>query len=229
MTRTTNSRLAGLAFLVYIAAGLSGLILFGRASAGETVPARLASLAANTSAARAGLLLTVVGVLCAFVLAVTLHGLTRDVDPDLALLVLAFRTAEGVVGGVGLLGMAERIWLATVSPPAAPDPAAAKAIGAMLFQLSSRTDTVSAMFFAFGSLVFSWLLVRGRLAPAWLAWVGVVASILIAVGLPLDLAGALPKTAARAMWAPMILFEVPLGFWLIFQGARAPVGSRAAG
>lgn len=46
-----------------------------------------------------------------------------------------------------------------------------------------------AIFFAVGSTIFSWLLLRGRLIPVPLAWLGVIASALLAVILPLQVAG----------------------------------------
>ena len=48
----------------------------------------------------------------------------------------------------------------------------------------------SAIYFAVGSLLFSWLILRGRLIPAALAQLGVIASALLVVILPLQLAGA---------------------------------------
>ena len=45
MTRTTNARVAGFTLLFYIATGLSALVLAGRATAGEGVAAKLASIA----------------------------------------------------------------------------------------------------------------------------------------------------------------------------------------
>src|SRR5829696_5966273 len=49
----------------------------------------------------------------------------------------------------------------------------------------------AAIFFAVGSTLFCWLLLRGRLIPAALAWLGVLASVLLVVVLPLQLAGVL--------------------------------------
>jgi hypothetical protein len=40
-----------------------------------------------------------------------------------------------------------------------------------------------------GSLIFSYLLLRGRMVPVSIAWLGVFASGLLAVALPLQLAG----------------------------------------
>ncbi len=49
MTLRTNSRVAGYAFLLYIAAALTGMVLSGRASSGEGNAARLASIASHLS------------------------------------------------------------------------------------------------------------------------------------------------------------------------------------
>jgi hypothetical protein len=231
MTRTTNARAAGLAFLLYIAASLTGGILSGRASGGDGVAAKLANIASHAFQMRAAILLTLVGCICALVLAVTLWSITRDQDPDLAMLVLTCRTAEGVISAMALPRMAGRLWLATIAGPEAPDAAAAKAIGDNLFELPSWSTNVSATFFAIGSLVFAWLLLRGRIVPAGLAQLGLFASIVVVVGLPLELVGVLQGTLAQLMWLPMLAFEVPLGIWLIVKGAaapRAPSGVRSA-
>jgi hypothetical protein len=51
MTRTTNARIAGFTFLFYIAAGLSSMILFGRATSGDGI-AQLGYLAHVVTNAR---------------------------------------------------------------------------------------------------------------------------------------------------------------------------------
>lgn len=222
MTRTRNARIAGFAYLVYIAVSLTGTILSDRATVGEGVAAKLASIAQHTSDARIALVLFMVGNFCALVLAVTLYSITRDQDPDLALMVLVCRTAEGVVGGVSLSQGAGRLWLATVTGASAPDPAAASALGAFLLKLPGGYMAIGATFFAVGSLCFSYLLLRGRMVPVVLAGVGVIASILAVVELPLQLAGVLHGPITQLIWLPMLLFEVPLGFWLIIRGVAAP-------
>jgi hypothetical protein len=45
MTRTTNARIAGVTFFLYIAAGVAGLIVSGGATRGDVAAARLASMA----------------------------------------------------------------------------------------------------------------------------------------------------------------------------------------
>lgn len=88
--------------------------------------------------------------------------------------------------------------------------------------------TASAAFFALGSTLFSWLLLRGRMIPVALAWLGVLASILTAVCFPLQLAGLLEGPVTRFMWYPILLFELALAPWLIVKGVTVPAPRRPA-
>jgi hypothetical protein len=54
--------------------------------------------------------------------------------------------------------------------------------------------------------------------PIPLAWLGVVASVLLVICLPLQLAGFLGGPITSFMWLPMLAFEVPLAFWLLIKG-----------
>jgi hypothetical protein len=83
MTLAANSRLAGAAFLLYIAAGIGGM-----AAAGMPVVRGV---------------LTALLPFCAIALGVTLYALTRAVDRDLALLAMACRLVEASGAGSGEL------------------------------------------------------------------------------------------------------------------------------
>ena len=165
MTRTANARIAGAAFLLYIAAGVAVLQM----AAGHVTP------------------LGFVESLCAFALGVTLFALTRDVDPDLARMGLVCRVAEGILGAAG----------AGFVP--------------------------SGFFFAVGSTLFAWLLLRGRIVPAAIAWTGVAGSLLLVIGLPLVLLNMLTGAPSKIMWAPVAVFEVTLAVWFLWRGARTPL------
>jgi hypothetical protein len=172
MTRTTNARLAGVTFLVYIVAGVATLALGSRSHAADA--------------------LTLVTSLSALVLGVTLYSITRHEDPDLALLALVCRVVESVPGHAG------------------------------------------PTFFAVGSTLFCWLLLRGRMIPVSLAWLGVVASGLLVVILPLQragfFAGAVSWFAGVTwfMWLPMLVFELTLAAWLIVKGVAPPAAKPVA-
>ena len=172
MTRTTNARIAGVTFLIYIAAGIASLVLSGRAHATD--------------------ILSLITSFAALVLGVTLYAITREQDPDLAMLGLTCRVVEGI------------------------------------------PDHAGAIFFAVGSTLFSWLLLRGRMIPVALAWLGVVASVLLVVILPLQRAGLFGgavnwfSSVTWLLWFPMLVFEVTLAVWLIVKGVAAPVQRQSA-
>ena len=78
MTVATNARLAGIAYLAYLAAGIGSMAIRGNAGA-----------------------LAVAGVVisfCALLLGVTLYAITRDQDRDLAMIAMLCRVLEAVPG-----------------------------------------------------------------------------------------------------------------------------------
>jgi Domain of unknown function (DUF4386) len=216
MTRSANARIAGFTFLFYIAVALPTMMLMNRATDAEGAAAQLARVAEHVSDVRIAILLTLFSCFAAIVLAVTLYGITRDEDHELAMLVLACRLAEGIVGAIGIPNMQGLLWLATRSA-GVPDQAAASVISAYMLMPAQNT-MIGAPFFALGSLIFSYLLLRGRIVPVPLAWLGVLASALLVVCLPLQFAGFLRGPITSLMYLPMLAFEVPLGIWLFVKG-----------
>jgi hypothetical protein len=222
MTRATNARIAGFTFLFYIAVGIAALLLFGRAASGPDIAARLAGIGEHASAVRLAVVLTLLASFSALVLAVTLYGITRDEDHELAMLGMSCRIAEGVLGGASIMPTLGLLWLGTASGTSAPDAAAAHTLGALLLGLENSSPVVTATFFAVGSTLFSYLLLRGRMVPVPLAWLGVAASALLVVGLPLQLGGLLGGPITSILWLPMLVFEVALASWLLVRGVAAP-------
>jgi hypothetical protein len=165
MTARTNARIAGSTFLIYIAGGMASM-----------------ALARNAPATA---LLALVMSFSALVLGVTLYGLTRTQDPDLAMLGMTCRLLEAAPGH-------------------------------------------GEIYFAVGSTIFSWLLLRGRMIPVALAWLGVIASALLVLLLPLQIAGlfggprAWSSPVTWAVWSPLLLFEVVLAMWLLIKGVASP-------
>jgi len=225
MTRTTNARIAGFTFLLYIAAGIASLVLFRGATSGEGIAAKLAGIAEHATDVSVLVLLGLVQCFSALVLAVTLYAITREQDEDLAMLGLTCRVGEGIIGGLSIPVTLTLLWLATSTGPDAPATDAAHALAAYLL----RDDVaLTGTFFAVGSLLFAYLLLRGRMIPMPLAWLGVGASALLVVGLPLRLAGFVPGPTTSLMWLPMLGFEVPLALWLLIRGVATPTRTQGA-
>lgn len=224
MTRMTNARIAGFTFLFYIAVAFPSFVLMNRATDAEGTAAKLARIAEHAADVRVAILLVLLSCFSAIVLAVTLYGITRDEDHELALLTMACRVAEGVLGAIGIPNTLGLLWLATAGAGAgAPDVATTNTLATFLLMPAQNT-MLGAPFFAVGSMIFSYLLLRGRMVPVALAWVGVLASALLVVSLPLQLAGFLTGPMTGYIWLPMLAFEVPLALWLLIKGVATPGG-----
>jgi Domain of unknown function (DUF4386) len=227
MTRMANARTAGFTFLFYIAAGITSMVLSARTGGGEEIAAKLAGIAQHATEMRISFVLSLLTCFCALVLGVTLYAITREQDPDLAMMGLTCRIAEGVIAASLPVTLA-LIWLATSSGADAPDTAAFYALGAFMRKLGGWHALTCATFFSVGSTLFSWLLLRGRMIPVPLARLGVFASVLLVICLPLQLTGFLGGRVTSLMWIPMALFEIPLAFWLMIRGVAVPARIRAS-
>ena len=102
---------------------------------------------------------------------------------------------------------------------------------AMVCRVVEATGGNGELFFAAGSTIFCWLLLRGRLIPAALAWIGLASS----AGLVLLL---LAQTAAGArtdwsspltwsVWLPMLVFELTFAGWLLAKPIPLPSSAAA--
>ena len=218
MTRTTNARIAGFTFLAYIAVAFPAMVLSGKAEKGQGIDAQLASIATHVSDMRIVIVLSLVSCFAALILAVTLYAITRDEDRDIAMLAMTCRVGEGVIGGASMAATLGLLWLSTTAGPNSPDAGGARTLGAFLLKAEGWSTLTAATVFSVGSTLFSYLLLRGRMVPVPLAWLGVLASVLIVMLLPLQLAGFVGGPITQLMWYPMLVFEVTLALWLLIKG-----------
>ncbi len=216
MTQRAEARLAGISYLSYIVFAMSSSILFDKATAGADIPQTLSALARMMGTARVTVLLDLLQIVCALVLSVTLYRLVKAVDPTIALLAMLFRVGEGLLGCLPLLSKLELVQLATSRTVGSASEPSFVARGS---QLLHRPDQVFSEFcFVVGGFLFAYLFLRGRLIPRRLAWIGVItigAQMLI---VPLHIASIVPGSVVNWLWFPILLYEVPLGLWLIAKG-----------
>jgi Domain of unknown function (DUF4386) len=162
MTVSTNARLAGSAYILYVVAGIASM-----AVTGEARP-----------------LFDILMSFSALVLGVTLYAITRDQDADLAMIAMLCRVLEAAPG---------------------------------------RGE----IYFAVGSTIFCWLLLRGRMIPVPLAWLGTASSgalvtLLLAQGaLGVETNWSSPVT--WVVWLPMLVFELTFAAWLLTKGVATPI------
>jgi hypothetical protein len=228
MTRSTNARLAGFLFLFYIVVGVTSMIVGNGVGSGEGTTERLASIAQHATQVRIDVVLGLLMSFTALTLAVALYGITCDEDHELAILTMVCRVGEGLVPASSIVASLGLLWLGTDSAADPSHAAGAQALGGFLFKLRGWNVSLSATFFAVGSTIFCYLLLRGRMVPAPLAWLGFVASILLAGCLPAQLVGLPGGALFTFMWLPMGVFEVVLAVWLLTKGVATPVSPGVA-
>jgi hypothetical protein len=223
MTRTTNARVAGFTYLFYAAIGacIELLMHHARGAGVGGDAAMLVRIGEHATDVRLSILIALLECLSSFVLAVTLYSITRVEDQELAMLGLVCRVAEGLLGSLSniptYLGM---LWLAKAG--GGPDIPTTNALRAFLL-MPGASVPLGAIFFAVGSFIFSYLLLRGRMVPVSIAWLGVFASGLLAVTLPLQLAGfSTGPLTGYYQWLPALVFQVVLALWLLIKGVAPP-------
>jgi transposase len=88
-----------------------------------------------------------------------------------------------------------------------------------------RARTKGKVVFAVGSTLYSYLFLLARSIPVPLAWLGILASVLLVVGRPTQLSGFLKGPVTSWMWLPIMVFEVTLGLLATHQGCSCASGS----
>ena len=222
MTLRTTAKVAGFAYLLYIAAGMANEFFIGRASDAQGIAATLGQLAAHVTDLRLTILFKLLECLSAFVLAATLYGITREQDHELAMLGLVCRAAEGAILAVSIRMNLGLLWL--VDHRIGMDAQTTNAVAATLLM---PNPPLAAVFFAVGSTIFAALMLRGRMIPAPLAWLGVVSSALLAIAVPLQLAGWASGRVVGAFWVLALVYALVIGVWLIVKGVNPPRTLRA--
>lgn len=218
MTRNGFARLAGFMFLFYIANGIADMVISGRIERGESDAAILVNIARHVDVMHFTTFLTLLTGIDAILLGVALYAITRDFGHDLAIMALMFRVAEGVNGAMAGANKMHTIEFATRSRGGSGELAT--------YVLHSGGGiTIGGTLFACGSAIFAYLILRGRVLPAWLARFGIAASVVLLIALPMQMCGI---RVTPLIWAPMAVFEVVGGVWLLVRGAGNPEGSLQA-
>jgi hypothetical protein len=209
--------------------GITGLTLSSQVANGaEDTVSKLANIAGNESTMQVIILLTLLQAACALVLAVTIYALARDSDRHLAVMALCCRAGEGLIVAVApVLTLALFSVATSVTTATGADAAAGTALGNLMLKVEGWTGIIAATCFSVGSTTYTFLFLRARSIPVPLAWLGVLASILLVVVLPLQLAGLVEGLLTKLIWLPMLVFEVWFALWLLIKGVAVPSNEKA--
>jgi uncharacterized protein DUF4386 len=222
-------RVAGFAFLFLIATDLGSLVLWRGVRTTNGISDTLISISENAARIRLGLVLSMVASITTLVLAAMLYAMVAHQDRNLAILALSCRAVEA---GLYASGMLNTLALLSLSRSSSNDVSSVHVLGDLLRSVNSMSTNIGATFFAAGSTLYCYLLLKARSIPVPLATIGLVGSLIILVGIPLQTAlGRRTFAGASAViWAPIAVFEVTTGVWLLVKGTRvsAPVSTEQA-
>ena len=217
------ARLAGFLFLFLIATvGVSSALL--GSVEGDNISETLRNVSEDEFSVRVSVVLLIVAGISTLMLAAMLYAITKHVDRNLAVLALACRAVEAGLYAVAITSALTLLSLSEGTPTSAE-----LALGDFAMNLDSWETNIGAIFFAVGSTLYSSLLLRARSIPVVLAALGLVASLILVVGVPIQTAASRDTVdgAGIVIWIPMIVFEISTGVWLAIKGARAPERERA--
>ncbi len=209
------ARLAGAMFLVVDALYLVEVWITGRLRVPGTIVETAHRITESQLAYRVGLSCSVLAALCTVLIGVGLYGVLKPVDRSLALTGLVFRTAEGTLFGLQMIVAFAVLNLYTTIDASGFNASQLTALARVRAAAGSAGYDVAALFFGFGSTAFFYLFVKSRYMPRWLAWFGLVGSVLVPVACFGSLAFRLAAAAFYALWAPIGVAEILTAIWLL--------------
>jgi Domain of unknown function (DUF4386) len=218
------ARLAGFMFLFLIATVISSSILLSGVEGNNAISDTFRNISESTLRVRLSVLMLIVSSISTFILAAMLYAVTKHQDKNLAILALSCRAAEAALYAIGIISVLTLLSLSEGTSSSGNELTSTHAIGNVVSNAWSMSTNIGATFFAVGSALYSYLFFKARSIPVLLSLVGLVASITLIVGVPLQTAAGHNTVdgASAAIWIPMFIFEISTGFWLLIKGAEIP-------
>lgn len=177
--------------------------------------------------------LAVVGHLICFIsdiaLAAALYVILRPVSRGLAACGAFLRLADGVILALSVVPLLIALRLLGGAPYVQSLGAEGlQSLARLMLGVRAEISSIGWVFLGLGQAVFAWLWLRSRYIPRILAAWGVFASLLLGLAPLVFLAWPQIRAAVgMAYMAPMFLYEVPLGVWLLIKGLRSPASVSA--
>jgi len=157
------------------------------------------------------------------VLLVALYVVLKPINRNVALLGAFWRLAESTVFAINTLNdfLALRL-LSGADYLQAFDTKQLQALARVFISVRHEGGQIGSVFLGLGSTVFAYLWWKSRYIPRGLAGWGIFSSLVLTIVLLIDMVfpGFAPLLSL-AYWAPMFIFEVAMGVWLLFKGIQA--------
>lgn len=173
---------------------------------------------------RLGLAAELVTIVATTTLFLGLYVVLRPVDKNLARLALLWRVIENcVLASLVYASFTALALLQSTTYAPAADRAELAGFAYTLIRVHTYGFQVGFLFLGLGSALFSYLWFRSRYIPRVIAAWGIFASVVMAVvALALIIRPELLAVITLAYMAPMGIYEIGLGFWLLVRGVTLP-------
>lgn len=222
----TAAKVAGFLYLVTIVISLLAELylrapLLVRGDAAQTAQ----NIVASERQFRISIVSGLVAVAGDVILLVALYVVLKPIDRNLALLAAFWRLTKCALFAVMALNDFVALSLLSGAEYLRPfDTKQLQALARMFISVRHAGGLIGAVFLGLGSTVFAYLWLKSRYIPRGLAAWGIFSSLVLAIGiLGIMVFPDLASVVGPAYWAPLFIFEVTLGFWLLVKGIRAPI------
>jgi hypothetical protein len=172
---------------------------------------------------RIGIASDLIGGACNAILAVAFYTMLKQVSSSLALLAAFWRLGEAVIlGHMTLNGMAVLNILNHQAFSEAFSPGQLQAFASLYVGTQGDEFSIGLVYYSLGSTLFCYLLLKSQYVPKLLAWWGLVSSFVALISTLTIIVFPAAGGIAPGCYAPVGIFEIVTGFWLLVAGIRLP-------
>jgi hypothetical protein len=222
----TAAKVAGFLYLfTMVTANFAEFYARGRLIVAGDAVQTARNIAASERLFRLGTVSNLITFASVVMLLLALYVVLRPINRNVALLAAFWRLAECSI--FALITLNDFVVLRLLSGADYLRPFDTQQLQALAYTFVGVHDAgylIGLVFFGLGSTVFAYLWFKSRYIPRWLAALGIFASLLVAIGtLAIMAFPSLTAVMIPVYFAPIFVFEVTLGLWLLVKGIRAPL------
>ena len=222
----TAAKVAGFLYLfTMVTANFAEFYARGRLIVDGDAVQTAKNIGASERLFRLGMVSNLITFASVVILLLALYVVLKPINRNVALLAAFWRLAECSI--FALITLSDFVALRLLSGAdylRAFDTQQLQALAYTFVRAHDAGYLIGLVFFGLGSTVFAYLWFKSRYIPRALAAWGIFSSLVVAiVTLAIMVFPSLAAVVIPVYFAPIFIFEVTLGFWLLVKGIQAPI------
>jgi len=214
------ARVAGLAYLITIMLGIfSANFVYSKLVVPGNVSETVNNILENESLFRVGLASEILMFVLVVLLAMSLYVILKTVDKNLALLALLWRAGEAIIGA-GVTVISGSIPLLLLNGESMLEAKELHALVGMFLEVRNAGLDIVLIFIGMGGTIFFYLFYKSNYIPRILSAWGMLTYLSMLILSFASVLFYIPAATKLAIYAPGGLFEILIGFWLLFKGVN---------